>query len=61
MLEKTLPSLPHINPGKIVKTPSKYRNPKYQKRELGIALPEGNSEDNSDSSLLIKLLRRVGN
>lgn len=31
MLEKTLASLPHINPGKTVKNPSKYRNPKYQK------------------------------
>lgn len=64
MLEKPIPSLLHIKPGKIVKAASNYRNSKYPRttnswqyeRELRIALPEGNSEDKNDSSLLIRLL-----
>lgn len=36
MLEKILPSLPHITPRKIVKTASKYRNTKYQKGSWGL-------------------------
>lgn len=69
MLENPISSLLHIKAGKIVKTASNYRNSKYPRttnswqyeRELGISLPERNSEDKNGSSLLIRLLKRVGN
>lgn len=65
MLEKnptfTPTFTPPHNPKKNSENCFKIQKAKIPKRDLGIALPERNSEDNSDSSLLIRLLRRVGN